>query len=144
MGPNRFRRAHRATPYHPEQTPDPLGSGDCSWCLTYTLPTLLHGIYIRLAGYYEKIAAMSVVEAHPKTVHHMFELSLRRAGHVRRFTITHQDEHGWEVRLEEDAAVKRRALYQDWHRVERAKALFEREAMELTENGWVVGQATNP
>jgi hypothetical protein len=72
----------------------------------------------------------------------MFELSLRRADHIRRYSIVHANESGWEVRLEEDARLERRVLYQDWHRVERARALFEREVSELTERGWVVSQST--
>lgn len=72
----------------------------------------------------------------------MFELSLRRADHVRRYSIADAGEGGWEVRLEEDTKLERRNLYRDWHRVERAQALFEREASELAEHGWVVSQST--
>jgi hypothetical protein len=65
----------------------------------------------------------------------MFALSLRYAGHVRHYSIC-SDSAGWEVKLEEDRTVRRLSHYQDWHRVERAKALFEREVMELTQRGW--------
>ena len=65
----------------------------------------------------------------------MFDLSLRSADHVRHYSIS-AGSAGWEVKLEEDRTLRRLDHYQDWHRVERAMALFEREAMELTERGW--------
>jgi hypothetical protein len=66
----------------------------------------------------------------------MFALRLRHADHVRRYTISSVGIAGWEVRLEEDSTLRRRDLYQDWHRVERAIALFEQEADSLREQGW--------
>jgi hypothetical protein len=66
----------------------------------------------------------------------MFALRLRHADHVRRYTISFAGTAGWEVRLEEDSTLRRRDLYQDWHRVERAIALFEQEAVSLREQGW--------
>lgn len=68
----------------------------------------------------------------------MFHRSLRLADHVRRYSIAAVAPSGWEVKLEEDHEVRRRDLYQDWHRVERAIALFEREVVELRERGWLV------
>ena len=68
----------------------------------------------------------------------MFHRSIQRADHVRRYSITSAGGSGWEVRLEEDRKLQRRDYYQDWHRVERAQALFEREVTELTEQGWMV------
>jgi hypothetical protein len=68
----------------------------------------------------------------------MFHLSLRSANHVRHYSIVPTDRAGWEVTLEEDRMLRRHDLYQDWHRVERALALFEREVSELTEQGWRV------
>jgi hypothetical protein len=65
----------------------------------------------------------------------MFHLSLQSADHVRRYSIT-ANPSGWEVKLEEDREVRRSDLYLDWHRVERAMALFEREVLQLTANGW--------
>jgi hypothetical protein len=65
----------------------------------------------------------------------MFHLSLQSADHVRRYSITAAP-LGWEVKLEEDREVRRNDLYLDWHRVERAMALFEREVLQLTANGW--------
>jgi hypothetical protein len=40
------------------------------------------------------------------------------------------------VKLEEDRQVRRNDLYLDWHRVERAMALFELEVLQLTASGW--------
>ena len=66
----------------------------------------------------------------------MFDMSLRHADHIRRFSISVKGTSGWEVRREDDRALTRQDLYQDWHRVERALALFEREVLELREQGW--------
>ena len=68
----------------------------------------------------------------------MFDLQLRSADHVRRYAIVAQQPSGWEVLFEEDRAVRRRDHYRDWHRVERALALFEREVSDLTASGWMV------
>lgn len=68
----------------------------------------------------------------------MFRLSLRSAEHVRHYSISAAQPSGWEVRLEEDLELRRIDHYQDWHRVERARALFEQEASELQANGWFV------
>lgn len=66
----------------------------------------------------------------------MFDKRLRQAEHIRHYSITSSEDSGWEVRLEEDEKLRRHDYYQDWHRVERAMALFEREVMELTSRGW--------
>ncbi|MGE3706363.1 MAG: hypothetical protein AB7I13_13915 [Vicinamibacterales bacterium] len=68
----------------------------------------------------------------------MFNLRLRHAEHIRHYSITSSESWGWEVRLEEDDRIRRHDYYQDWHRVERALALFQREVEELTERGWQV------
>lgn len=70
----------------------------------------------------------------------MFQLSLRYDGRVRRYSIHEAGPAGWEVKFEEDRTLRRHDLYQDWHRVERAMALFEREVSELTAQGWRVTQ----
>jgi hypothetical protein len=67
----------------------------------------------------------------------MFARSLSRAHHTRRYSI-HAASSGWEVRLEEDQTLRRFDRYEDWHRVERALMLFEREVAELSEHGWRV------
>ena len=66
----------------------------------------------------------------------MFHLSLQCADHVRHYSITAANPTGWEVNLEEDRQVRRNDLYLDWHRVERAMALFELEVLQLTASGW--------
>ncbi|MBM3773367.1 MAG: hypothetical protein FJW27_19170 [Acidimicrobiia bacterium] len=70
----------------------------------------------------------------------MFDKRLSHAEHVRHYTITPGEECGWEVRLEEDNMLRRHDSYQDWHRVERALALFQREVDELTSRGWTLAQ----
>lgn len=70
----------------------------------------------------------------------MFDKRLRHAEHMRHYSITAGEEWGWEVRLEEDNTLRRHDYYQDWHRVERALALFEREVDELTARGWTIAQ----
>jgi len=68
----------------------------------------------------------------------MYRLSLRSAEHVRNYSIRAVERAGWEVTCEEDRTLQRRDHYQDWHRVERALALFEREISALTAEGWRV------
>ena len=70
----------------------------------------------------------------------MFDLRLRHADHVRRYSISPVSLGGWEVRLEEDRELRRHDFYQDWHRVERALALFELEVHRLRESGWLIMQ----
>jgi hypothetical protein len=70
----------------------------------------------------------------------MFQLSLRLADHVRRYSITPANPSGWEVTLEEDRELRRRDLYEDWHRVERAMALFELEVLQLRASGWALAE----
>jgi hypothetical protein len=67
----------------------------------------------------------------------MFALTLRQADHIRRYSIV-RDLHGWEIRLEADSKLQRLDHYEDWHRVERAMALFARETTALQESGWRV------
>jgi hypothetical protein len=66
----------------------------------------------------------------------MYHKSLRLADHVRRYSVTAAEPWGWEVTLEEDANVRRRDRYDDWHRVERAMALLKMEIDQLTARGW--------
>lgn len=68
----------------------------------------------------------------------MFELNLRLADHVRRYSISAVAPSGWEVTLEEDARMRRTDRYQDWHRVERAMAMLQLEVDQLTARGWLV------
>ncbi len=66
----------------------------------------------------------------------MFVRALHNDQHKRRFCIV---QHGgyWEVIEEKDSLVVRRVLYDDWHRVERAKRVFAQEADSLCQAGWV-------
>jgi hypothetical protein len=68
----------------------------------------------------------------------MFLVRLHRAEHVRQYSIRSTHGAGWEVRLQEDRAVTKQVQYHDWHRVERAMALFRREVADLTAQGWQV------
>jgi len=61
---------------------------------------------------------------------------LRKASTTRRFTITHLQSAGWDVRDEQDSRVLRRMVYQDWHRVERASLAFALQAQSLIASGW--------
>jgi hypothetical protein len=68
----------------------------------------------------------------------MFSISLQRADHLREYSICQREGAGWEVKVEEDRTPTRRAFYRDWHRVELALALFQREVAELVGDGWEV------
>jgi hypothetical protein len=71
----------------------------------------------------------------------MFAKELKQAGHTKRFSISEAGSEGWEVRVEQDSHVVRRACYTDWHRVERAALMMSLEVSELEENGWKVSHA---
>jgi len=64
------------------------------------------------------------------------ERQFNNQGRVRRFVVTNHGE-GWEVLEEEDSAVLRRTVRQDWHRVELDIRLFELRALALTAVGWI-------
>lgn len=66
----------------------------------------------------------------------MFARELKKDQHERRFTIV-QNGRYWEVLEEQDRLVVRRVVYDDWHRVERAKRVFAREVDSLCQAGWV-------
>ena len=70
----------------------------------------------------------------------MYARSLFNSTHNRRFTVRPADAMtGWEIRDEIDARVLKSIHYQDWHRVERAKAIFALEANALKDHGWTEG-----
>ena len=71
----------------------------------------------------------------------MFERNLSCDGHTRRFLIEPRGSSGWEVREEQDSAVVRTKIYDDWHRVERARSAFQIEIVILTGQGWTVEPA---
>lgn len=66
----------------------------------------------------------------------MYLRMFKKAGQTRRFTITDADNSGWEVRDEQDSQVVWSIRYTDWHRVERARMTFAREAAALANAGW--------
>jgi hypothetical protein len=65
----------------------------------------------------------------------MFSIVLRKAGKTRRYSISSLGTSGWEVTREREGET-RQVCYNDWHRVERALAIFKLEVLELTELGW--------
>jgi hypothetical protein len=71
----------------------------------------------------------------------MFSISLQRDGHVRHYSIQRAGSAGWEVKLKADQRLARLDNYRDWHRVERARAVFASEVMELKARGWQVVSA---
>lgn len=70
----------------------------------------------------------------------MYARSLRKAAHTRRFSIRDTGTSGWQVLDEQDSQIVKTALYDDWHRVERAKAAFAVEATMLRKAGWTEAQ----
>lgn len=67
----------------------------------------------------------------------MYQMSLRLADHTRRYSVSAAVPSGWEITLVEDARVRRRDRYDDWHRLERALNLVKLEVDQLTARGWV-------
>ena len=72
----------------------------------------------------------------------MFDLSLQHADHIRRYFVRLVAPAGWEVSIEEDRELRHATIYQDWHHVERALAMFQREVGELMASGWFVAAAS--
>ena len=66
----------------------------------------------------------------------MYARTFRKAAQERRFSITDAGEVGWEVRDEQDKRVVRCVVYDDWHRVERARMAFMQEGEKLKDAGW--------
>ena len=73
----------------------------------------------------------------------MYARTFHKANQTRRFTIETTQPSGWEVREEHDSRVIRSAHYTDWHRVERARMTFAREAVSLESTGWTEGLASH-
>ena len=59
-----------------------------------------------------------------------------RQGHTTTFSVTENQQEGWEVRVEEDSRLVHRARYTDWHRVERALSRMSVDVMALEDSGW--------
>lgn len=66
----------------------------------------------------------------------MYHRTFKKAGQTKRFSITDAGTLGWEVQEEQDSEVVWRTRYNDWHRVERARMTFAREAASLANAGW--------
>jgi hypothetical protein len=64
-----------------------------------------------------------------------FAKSLRKAEHVRRYSIQ-PTATGWELREEQDSRVVRQRSYRDWHRVEHARRVLAQELSHLRDEGW--------
>jgi hypothetical protein len=69
----------------------------------------------------------------------MYSRVLRNGQQIRRFTVVDTGTSGWEVQDQTDASTVKRRVFADWHRVERAIALFESEEEVLRGRGWVLG-----
>jgi hypothetical protein len=67
----------------------------------------------------------------------MFAKELKRGRHTRRFVVRDAGPAGWEVREERDDEVLKEVRYTDWHRVERAVAVFSLAVSRLERQGWV-------
>jgi hypothetical protein len=67
----------------------------------------------------------------------LFAKQLKSNNHTRAFVVDQADEHGWEVRVEQDHKVVERTWLHDWHRVESAMRKFALEALQLQRAGWV-------
>ena len=66
----------------------------------------------------------------------MYARTFRKAEQERRFSIVDAGSAGWEVKDEQDSLVVRRIVYDDWHRVERARMAFTHEGEKLKDAGW--------
>jgi len=66
----------------------------------------------------------------------MYQSAFRHHQQTRQFTIRYTERFGWEVIDQTDARIVRRAVYKDWHRVERALALIRTEEEALEKRGW--------
>jgi hypothetical protein len=66
----------------------------------------------------------------------MYERILRHESQTRRFSIKSTSGSGWDVIDQEDGETRKDVRYVDWHRVERARRAFAREAAELRSRGW--------
>lgn len=66
----------------------------------------------------------------------MYTRLLRKSVHIKKFTISHDEQEGWEVSEEEDSRLVLSVRYKDWHRVERAMQTFADKAKSLRQRGW--------
>jgi hypothetical protein len=66
----------------------------------------------------------------------MYTRLLRKSAHIKKFTISHDQQAGWAVSEEEDSRLVLSVRYKDWHRVERAMQTFADKAKSLRQRGW--------
>lgn len=66
----------------------------------------------------------------------MFDVRIASKTRVLHYSAETREDIGWEVKVEEDCAVRQRKVYEDWHRVERSVARMEREVATLLRCGW--------
>jgi hypothetical protein len=66
----------------------------------------------------------------------MFSVVLHNGVAMRRYSISRNGAEGWEVIRQQDGERPRHVHYRDWHRVERALALFHLEINDLVARGW--------
>lgn len=66
----------------------------------------------------------------------MYTRLLRKSVHTKKFTISRDQQEGWEVSEEEDSRLVLSVRYKDWHRVERAMQTFANKAKSLRQRGW--------
>lgn len=67
----------------------------------------------------------------------LYSRHLQQQGHSRRLVISTVRPSGWDVREEHDRELVRLIHYDDWHRVERAREVFTRQAAALEDAGWI-------
>ncbi len=91
---------------------------------------MLRGIYI--CNRHRRGTIVPRGDALPMTP---FAKTLKKDSHVRRYEIL-PDANGWRVLEREDSRVIRDAVYNDWHRVERARRAFVLEMTSLRNEGW--------
>lgn len=68
----------------------------------------------------------------------MLMVELVRGAHTKAFAIRDGGVAGWELTEDADSQRVRTIRYIDWHRVERAAALIQREVAGLERQGWTL------
>lgn len=68
----------------------------------------------------------------------MLMVELARGASTKAFAIREAGMEGWELTEDADFRRVRTVRYIDWHRVERAAALIQREVADLERQGWTL------
>ena len=71
----------------------------------------------------------------------MFTREFTHSGSNTRVTVI-LNPKGWELRQESEQGVIQRNFYRDWHRVERAAAIFRLQVADLISRGWELRRVT--